>query len=79
MQGKLVSVLEGGYSLKFVGKIAASIIAKMSETPYNVNEKVPPISQHQKREGRKRSKEFLAYRLENLKVLLEVGEFYSIT
>jgi len=38
--GKLVSVLEGGYSLKFVGKIAASIIAKMSGTALHVNDKV---------------------------------------
>lgn len=39
-QGRLVSVLEGGYSLKFVGKIAAAAIAKMSTTPYIVNDEV---------------------------------------
>jgi acetoin utilization deacetylase AcuC-like enzyme len=39
--GKLVSVLEGGYSLKIVGKMAASAIAKMSGSSYATNERVP--------------------------------------
>jgi acetoin utilization deacetylase AcuC-like enzyme len=55
--GKLVSVLEGGYSLKFVGKIAAAIIAKMSETAYTINEKAPPTSKHRERRGEKIIKE----------------------
>ena len=38
--GRVVSVLEGGYSLKFVGKIAAVAVAKMSKTPYNVGDKI---------------------------------------
>jgi len=37
--GKVVSLLEGGYNLKFIGKIAASSIAKFSESPYVVNDK----------------------------------------
>jgi len=37
-KGKLVSVLEGGYSLKFVGKISATILSKMSETSYNITD-----------------------------------------
>jgi acetoin utilization deacetylase AcuC-like enzyme len=56
-QGRLVSVLEGGYSLKFVGKIAATAIAKMSKTFYNVNDKAPPPKKKIEREGEKIIKE----------------------
>jgi len=52
-QGKLVSVLEGGYSLKFVGKIAAAAIAKMSKTPYALNDKVSMPKERVKRQGEK--------------------------
>jgi acetoin utilization deacetylase AcuC-like enzyme len=52
-QGKLVSVLEGGYSLKFVGKIGAAAIAKMSRTPYFLNDKVPPSKNHVTKQGGK--------------------------
>ena len=51
--GKLVSVLEGGYSLKFVGKIAAAIVAKMSGTTYTINEKAPATSKHREGKGEK--------------------------
>ncbi|MEM3823928.1 MAG: hypothetical protein QXH87_03260, partial [Candidatus Bathyarchaeia archaeon] len=51
--GKLVSVLEGGYSRKFVGKIAAAAIAKMSGTFYSINDKAPPTSKHNERKGEK--------------------------
>jgi acetoin utilization deacetylase AcuC-like enzyme len=51
--GRLVSVLEGGYSLKFVGKIAATAIAKMSEALYAVDDKVPAISKRSRRQGEK--------------------------
>jgi acetoin utilization deacetylase AcuC-like enzyme len=40
-EGRLVSVLEGGYSLNFVGRIAATAIAKMSESLYTLDDKVP--------------------------------------
>jgi acetoin utilization deacetylase AcuC-like enzyme len=42
--GKLVAVLEGGYNLRFVGKMAASAIARMSRTPYLVEDKAPEVS-----------------------------------
>ena len=45
-KGMLVSVLEGGYSLSFVGKIAAGAIAKMSRTNYSLNDKIPTCSKH---------------------------------
>jgi acetoin utilization deacetylase AcuC-like enzyme len=40
-QGRVVSVLEGGYSLKSIGKIAATAIAVMSGSHYDVKDKVP--------------------------------------
>jgi len=39
-EGRLVSVLEGGYSLSFIGKIAAAAIAKMSGNFYAVADKI---------------------------------------
>jgi len=52
-EGKLVSVLEGGYSLKFVGKIAAVAIAKMSETKYTLDDKVPATNERIRKRGEK--------------------------
>jgi len=37
--GKLVAILEGGYSLRFLGKTAAAVIAKMAEVPYSIKDK----------------------------------------
>jgi len=51
--GKFVSVLEGGYSLKFVGKIAAAAIAKMTRAFYIVDDKVPATSKRNRRQGEK--------------------------
>jgi len=55
--GKLVSVLEGGYSLDFVGKIAAAAVAKMSRTFYTVNDKVPSTKERIRKQGEKVIKE----------------------
>jgi len=38
-QGKLVAVLEGGYSLRFLGKMACAVTAKMAEIPYSISDK----------------------------------------
>ncbi|PVX26800.1 MAG: histone deacetylase [Candidatus Bathyarchaeum sp.] len=38
-QGKLVAVLEGGYSLKFIGKLACTVTAKMATVPYSFKDK----------------------------------------
>ena len=38
-QGKLVAVLEGGYSLRFLGKMAAAVTARMAEIPYSIMDK----------------------------------------
>jgi len=50
-RGKLVSVLEGGYSLNFVGKIAAVALAKMSRAFFNVDDEAPTIKEHIKQQG----------------------------
>jgi len=38
-QGKLVATLEGGYSLRFLGKLACAVTAKMAEIPYVIQDK----------------------------------------
>ena len=39
--GKLVAVLEGGYSLNFIGKIATAVIGKMAGVSYLIEDKRP--------------------------------------
>lgn len=51
--GRVVAVLEGGYSLKFVGKIAAVAIAKMSGIPYNVSDKISKAQLTVKKRGKR--------------------------
>jgi acetoin utilization deacetylase AcuC-like enzyme len=43
-RGKLVAILEGGYSLKYIGKLATTIIAKMAEVPYIFQDRSPVAS-----------------------------------
>ena len=38
-QGKLVAVLEGGYNLPFLGKLACAVTAQMAEIPYAIKDK----------------------------------------
>jgi acetoin utilization deacetylase AcuC-like enzyme len=40
-EGKLVAVLEGGYSLKFVGRLVAAAILEMSGSRYAVSDSIP--------------------------------------
>jgi acetoin utilization deacetylase AcuC-like enzyme len=56
-EGKLVSVLEGGYSLKFVGKLAVTAVAKMSGAIYSVEDKVPMTRKRIIEQGEKVIKE----------------------
>lgn len=51
--GRVVAVLEGGYSLKYVGKIAASAIARMSRSQYAVNDRVTVSERHVRVQGEK--------------------------
>jgi len=39
--GKLVAILEGGYSLRFLGRMAVAVIARMAEVPYTIKDKQP--------------------------------------
>jgi len=39
--GKLVAVLEGGYSLSFLGKMATAVVAKMAGVSYNIQDERP--------------------------------------
>lgn len=43
--GKMVAVLEGGYSLGFLGKMASTAIAKMCDVPYTVEDKLQKVSE----------------------------------
>ncbi|MGB9675865.1 MAG: histone deacetylase family protein [Candidatus Bathyarchaeales archaeon] len=51
--GKLVFVLEGGYSLKFIGKLVALAVAKMSGLSYTVDDVVVAASARARRLGGK--------------------------
>jgi len=50
---KLVAVLEGGYNLKFLGKIATAVIAKMTGVPYSVEDKRPVAHPNVKKRAEK--------------------------
>jgi len=41
--GKLVAILEGGYSLRLLGRMAVSVIARMAEVPYLIKDKRPVV------------------------------------
>jgi len=56
-EGKLVLVLEGGYSLSFVGKLAVAAIAKISGAIYSIEDKVPTIKKRIIEQGEKVIKE----------------------
>ncbi len=56
-EGKLVLVLEGGYSLRFIGKLAVAAVAKMSGAIYNIEDKVPITKKRVKEQGEKVIKE----------------------
>lgn len=50
-EGRLVSVLEGGYNTNSIGKIASTVIGEMSRTLYTMDDKVPVTSRHVRRRG----------------------------
>jgi acetoin utilization deacetylase AcuC-like enzyme len=51
--GKLVLALEGGYSLRFIGKLAVAAVAKMIGSIYSMEDKIPTIKTHVKEQGEK--------------------------
>jgi len=52
-QGKLVAVLEGGYSLRFLGKMACAVTARLAEIPYSIRDKHRGAGVKVRRKGEK--------------------------
>jgi len=52
-QGKLVAVLEGGYSLRFLGKLASVVTARLAEIPYSIKDKPRGANLKIRRKGEK--------------------------
>jgi len=51
--GKLVTVLEGGYSLNFLGRMTTAVVAEMAGTPYPIKDKGPIASSQVRRQAEK--------------------------
>ena len=51
--GRFVAVLEGGYGLNFVGKMAAAAIAEMSGTEYELTDKILTVRESVRKQGEK--------------------------
>lgn len=51
--GRLVLILEGGYGVRFVGRLASTAIARLSQTKYHLEDQVPTVSQRLRRKGEK--------------------------
>ena len=51
--GRLALILEGGYSVRFVGKLASNAIARLSQTTYQLEDQVPAVSQRLRCNGEK--------------------------
>jgi len=49
--------LEGGYSLKFIGKLAVAAVAKMSRATYSMEDEVPTTKKRVNEQGEKVIKE----------------------
>jgi len=52
-EGKLVTVLEGGYSLNFLGKITTAVVAEMAGIPYFIQDKGPVASSMLRKQAEK--------------------------
>jgi acetoin utilization deacetylase AcuC-like enzyme len=55
--GRLVFILEGGYSVRFVGRIAASAVGRMSGSAYRVDDRVSASKKSVREQGEKVIKE----------------------
>ena len=56
-EGKLVLALEGGYSLRLIGKLVVAAVAKMSRAIYSIEDKVPVTKTRVNEQGEKIIKE----------------------
>ena len=52
-QGKVVAVLEGGYSMRFLGKMACAVTAKLANIPYKLRDKHQSADVKVQRKGEK--------------------------
>ncbi len=52
-KGKLVAALEGGYSLRVLGKMASAVTARMAEIPYSIQDKRPGAVPKTRKKGEK--------------------------
>jgi acetoin utilization deacetylase AcuC-like enzyme len=52
-QDKMVTVLEGGYNLRFLGKLACATTARMAEIPYRFKDKHPGAILKTRKRGQK--------------------------
>jgi len=52
-KGRLVAVLEGGYSLRFLGRMACAVTAKMADIPYTIKDKHTAAGVKVRRKGEK--------------------------
>lgn len=52
-EGKLVAVLEGGYSLRFVGRLVATAILEMSGSRHTVSDSIPESKKRVRIQGEK--------------------------
>lgn len=52
-QKRLVCVLEGGYNLKMIGRLATSALAEMTGTPLTIRDRIPRVKKGTESQGRK--------------------------
>jgi acetoin utilization deacetylase AcuC-like enzyme len=52
-KGRLVAVLEGGYSMPFLGRMACAVTAKMADIPYTIKDKHRTADVKVRRKGEK--------------------------
>jgi len=51
--GRLVAILEGGYSLTFLGRMAVSVISMMAGVPYSVEDNRPVASRRIRKQAKR--------------------------
>jgi len=51
--GRMAAVLEGGYSRRFLGRLAVAVIARMAGVPYSIKDKEPVVNPRVQKRARK--------------------------
>jgi acetoin utilization deacetylase AcuC-like enzyme len=54
---RLVLILEGGYGVRFIGKLASNAVARLTQNEYHLEDQVPAVSQRIRRSGEKAIRE----------------------